>query len=240
MRCLDGGLPSLGTKGMVMIRFAAEEDDISTMSYRRGDAVDTVTADDELHGLNRFIRQSRRLPIRSRTSCGPRVIRQDTVDQSLYSLTAKAVEDAGRNHLRFIPDGHTGQDKRRVAQAADLSLDIIGRRWPLTGRFRLEIGHSRCSMAIFIPQSQSQIPIFCHIDVAVDGKLSSQAADYVAGRLPARWIPLSQCMAADAISEEIGLITAIKSAFQKGCRFPMSCLSLLRTLVMGIDDLSVR
>ena len=95
-------------------------------------------------------------------------------------------------------------------------------------------------MAIFIPQSQSQIPIFCHIDVAVDGKLSSQAADYVVGRLPARWIPLSQCMAADAISEEIGLITAIKSAFQKGCRFPMRGLSLLRTLVMGIDDLSVR
>ena len=240
MGCLDGGLPSLGTKGMVMIRFAAKQDDIGPLFRRGGDAVYAVTANDELHSLARFIRTGWRLPSRGRTSCGPRVIRQDAVDQSLYSLTAKAVEDAGRNHLRFIPDGHTGQDKRRVAQAADLSLDIIGRRWPLTGRFRLEIGHSRCSMAIFIPQSQSQIPIFCHIDVAVDGKLSSQAAGYVVGRLPARWIPLSQCMAADAISEEIGLITAIKSAFQKGCRFPMSCLSLLRTLVMGIDDLSVR
>ncbi len=34
-----------------MIRFAAKEDDIGAMSYRRGDAVNAVTADDELHGL---------------------------------------------------------------------------------------------------------------------------------------------------------------------------------------------
>ena len=86
-----------------MIRFAAKEDDIGAMSYRRGDAVNAVTADDELHSLAGFIRQSRRLPIRSRTGFGPRIISQDTVDQSLYSLTAKAVEDAGRNHLRFHP-----------------------------------------------------------------------------------------------------------------------------------------
>ena len=80
MRCLDSGLPSLGAKGMVMIRFAAEENDIGAMSYSRGDAVDAVTADDELHGLNRSIRQSRRLPIRSRTGFGPRIISQDTID----------------------------------------------------------------------------------------------------------------------------------------------------------------
>ena len=80
MGCLDGGLPSLGTKGMVMIRFAAEEDDISAMSYRRGDAVNAVTADDELHGLAGFIRTGRRLPIRSLTGCRPRIISQDTVD----------------------------------------------------------------------------------------------------------------------------------------------------------------
>ena len=53
---------------------------VTLVSPSRGDAIDTVTADDELHGLNRFIRQSRRLPIRSRTSCGPRIISQDTVD----------------------------------------------------------------------------------------------------------------------------------------------------------------
>ena len=43
-----------------MVRFAAKDDDVGTLVRRGDDAVDTVTADDELHGL-----LVPRLPVRS-------------------------------------------------------------------------------------------------------------------------------------------------------------------------------
>ena len=95
-------------------------------------------------------------------------------------------------------------------------------------------------MAIFIPQGQAQVPLVFRVDVAIDGKFPRQSAGHVISRLPPRRIAFGQRAAADGISQEIGLITAVKGTFQEGCRFAMGGLALLRALVMGIDDPAVR
>lgn len=158
MGSLDGCLPGLGAEGMMMVRFAAKDDDVGPWS-----AAATTPSTLSQRTTSCMASLSPRLPVRSLplpglSGCRPRVIRQDGLGQSLDGLTAQAVEDTGRDHARFIPHGHTGQGKGRIAQAAELALDVIGRCRPLANRFGLEIGYSRGGMAIFIPQGQAQVP----------------------------------------------------------------------------------